>query len=61
MSAHAWRMVIVIYLLYEVATIAAYLNSNVLLIAGIGLAYYILVIRFPIYTKKMEDIDGKEL
>ena len=56
-----WKMLILSYLFGFIAQAASYYNSLVMLVFGILLSYWVIVIKFPMYKKSMEDTDGKEL
>ena len=52
---------LIIYILYLFSSYAGMLHNIVILYLGIGLAYYIFMIRFPVFKKQpTEDVDSGE-
>jgi len=49
------------YVFMEIATLAGKYNIPSMLYFAIGISYWIFVIKFPIYKKSMEDVNGKKL
>jgi len=52
-----WRILILSYLFSFIAEAAGQLHSPIMLVCGIMLAYWVIVIKFPMYKKSMEDVE----
>ncbi len=54
------HVITTIYLMW-LAAVAGVNDCKILLYYGFAFSYYIFVLRYPIFKKSMEDVDGKEL